>query len=267
MSGGTLERKLSRFLLSYRTTPNTSTGAIPAEMLVKRKLQTNLDRLMPSTSTTVLLSQDHLKFHHDRTAKMQMFHKARRFLPRTLTVAPDGWLAGHVLEGIDALSFLIKLRDGWVIRRHQDLMRARLCSSEPMSPTPVNNPRPEQIESRLQPQLGTAPRIPIPTPDTVIPENPPVQKSTVAKSTPPRRSALEIRAPERFSPAKSLYLKQGLKNKWGRGDVMYEKLGSYSLWGSTGNFRRWALKASLKWINRGYDAHKYFLLIILQVIL
>ena len=43
-----------------------------------------------------------------------------------------------------------------------------------MSPTPVNNLGPEQIELRLQPQLDTEPRVPIHTPDTVILENPPV---------------------------------------------------------------------------------------------
>ena len=56
MSGGTLETKLSRFLLSYRTTPYATTGVTSAELLMKRKLQTNLDKLKPSTSTTVLLS-------------------------------------------------------------------------------------------------------------------------------------------------------------------------------------------------------------------
>ena len=56
---GTLETKLSWFLLSYRTTPYTTTGITPAELLMKRKLQTNLDWLRSSTSTTVLLRQDH----------------------------------------------------------------------------------------------------------------------------------------------------------------------------------------------------------------
>ena len=56
MSGGTLETKLLWFLLSYRITPHTTTGVTPAELLMKRKLQTNLDRLRPSTSTTLLLS-------------------------------------------------------------------------------------------------------------------------------------------------------------------------------------------------------------------
>ena len=56
MSDGTLETKLSRFQLFYRTTPYTTNGVTPAELLIKRKLQINLDRLRPSTSTTILLS-------------------------------------------------------------------------------------------------------------------------------------------------------------------------------------------------------------------
>ena len=59
MLDGTLETKPSRFLLSYKTTPHTTTGVTPAERLMERKLQTNLDRLRPSTLTTVLLSHDH----------------------------------------------------------------------------------------------------------------------------------------------------------------------------------------------------------------
>ena len=177
MSGETLETKLSWFLLSYRTTPHTTTE----ELLMKRKLQTNLDRLRRYTFTTVLLSQDHQNIHHDRTAKMWIFHKGQEVFAQNFNNSPE-WLAGHLLEGIDALSFLIRLQDGRVIQ--QDYMRAHLCSSELMSLTPVNNPGPEQIESRLPPQLNTAPQVPIHTPDIVMPENPPVQKSTFAMSTP-----------------------------------------------------------------------------------
>ena len=75
-------------------------------------------------------------------------------------------------------------------------MRAHLYSSESLSPTRVNNPGPEQIESRLPPQLDTAPLVPIHTPDTVMPENLPVQKSTVAMSTPLRQSSREVQVPQ-----------------------------------------------------------------------
>ena len=86
MSGGTLERKLSTVpTLLQDNTPyhNWSYTCRTAD----KKLQTSLDRLRPSTSTTVLLSQD-TKFYHDRR---RCFTKARRFLPRILTVASNGW--------------------------------------------------------------------------------------------------------------------------------------------------------------------------------
>ena len=76
-------------------------------------------------------------------------------------------------------------------------MRARLCSSEPKLPTPKLS-QTEQIESKL-PQQNTALQLPIHSADTAMPENSPVQKSTIAMSTPPRRPAREIRVSERFS--------------------------------------------------------------------
>ena len=212
MSGGTLETKLSRFLQSYRKTPHTTTGVTPVELLIKRNLQTNLHRLRPSTSTIELLCQDHQKFHHDRTAKMRMFHKGQEVFVHNFNRSP-GWLVGHFLEGIDALSFLIKLQDGQIIRSHQEHMRAHLCSSEPMSPTLVNNPEPEQIESRLLPQPDPPRRSNAresSIPESIISMSPPPRQSsreikvlqlTVTMSTPPRRSAREIRVSERFSPA------------------------------------------------------------------
>ena len=63
MSDRTLETKLSRFLLSYKTALYTTTEITPAELL-KKEVTENLDRLRLSTSTTVLLGQDHQKFHH-----------------------------------------------------------------------------------------------------------------------------------------------------------------------------------------------------------
>ena len=91
------ETKLSGFY-SPRA-PHTTTGVTPVELLMKRKLQTNLDRLRLFTYTTVLLSQDHQKFHHDRTAKMRMFHKGQEVFAQNFNSGP-WWLAGNVLMPI-----------------------------------------------------------------------------------------------------------------------------------------------------------------------
>ena len=148
-----------------------------------------ISMMMMMTSTTVLFSQNQ-KFHHDRTAKM-----SQEVFTQNFNSSP-GWLIRYVLEGIDALSFVIKLQDGRVIQCDQTHMRACFYFSEPMSPTPVNYPGLEKIESRLLPQLDTALQVPIHTPDEIMPENPPVQKSTVAMSTPLRQSSWEVEVPQ-----------------------------------------------------------------------
>ena len=43
-----IHTKLSRFLMSYRTTPNTTTGVTPSELFLGRKVKTRLDILRPS---------------------------------------------------------------------------------------------------------------------------------------------------------------------------------------------------------------------------
>ena len=43
MEDGSVQTKLSRFLLSYRTTPHSTSGVEPAELPMKRKLRTHLD--------------------------------------------------------------------------------------------------------------------------------------------------------------------------------------------------------------------------------
>jgi hypothetical protein len=47
---GMAAEKLARFLLSYWTTPHTATGCIPAELLMGRRICTQLDMLHPDLS-------------------------------------------------------------------------------------------------------------------------------------------------------------------------------------------------------------------------
>ena len=46
--GNSVQERLSKFLLTYRITPHTSTGVSPAQLLMKRRLRSRLDRLSPT---------------------------------------------------------------------------------------------------------------------------------------------------------------------------------------------------------------------------
>ena len=54
---GTVHTKLSRFLLAYRSTPQTTTGVTPAELLFNRRPRTRLDLIRPDVRQRVEAQQ------------------------------------------------------------------------------------------------------------------------------------------------------------------------------------------------------------------
>ena len=65
---GTLNLKLSRFLLVHRNTPSSTTGVSPAELFMKRLLRSRLDLLRPSVKGRVQGRQAEQKRQHDAIA-------------------------------------------------------------------------------------------------------------------------------------------------------------------------------------------------------
>ena len=51
---GPLQTRVSRFLFNYHTTPHTTTGATPAELLMGRRLRTHLDLSLSIIRATFL---------------------------------------------------------------------------------------------------------------------------------------------------------------------------------------------------------------------
>ena len=64
---GSLETRISRFLFKYRTTPHTTTGVSPAELLMGRQLRSHLSLLHPDLTIhdRVTNRQQNQKDNHD----------------------------------------------------------------------------------------------------------------------------------------------------------------------------------------------------------
>ena len=71
MEKGDVQTKLSRFLLCYRNTPNSTTGLTPAELFLKRKVRTRLDLLRPNVAERVSQKQASAKLNSDKKGQSQ----------------------------------------------------------------------------------------------------------------------------------------------------------------------------------------------------
>ena len=69
MEEGNMQEKLSCFLLKYHTTPHSTTGIPPPELLMKRRLRTRLDLMLPNNANVVRWKQGNQKEAHNYQAK------------------------------------------------------------------------------------------------------------------------------------------------------------------------------------------------------
>ena len=97
MEEGTTQDNLLRFLLKYKTTPHTDTWATPAELLMKRKLRTKLDLIVPNTASLVRQKLEHQKQTHDHHAKHRDFEISDPAFIKDFSY-PKSWQKGVVVQ-------------------------------------------------------------------------------------------------------------------------------------------------------------------------
>ena len=161
---GSLETMISRFLFKYQTTPHTTTGISPAELLMGRQLCSHLSLLHPdfSLQNRVTNKQQNQKCHHDAYASKHHFTIGDTVFVRDF---PSGknWLPGTLTQSKGPLSFLIKLDDGRVIRHHIEHIRERLAMVSSPYPTSCDDwdeyfPSNSNTSPELTKQSNTEPR-------------------------------------------------------------------------------------------------------------
>nr|VZI39803.1 unnamed protein product [Spirometra erinaceieuropaei] len=117
-----LATKLSRFLFSYRITPNDSTGASPAELMFKRQLRTRLDLLNPSTQDRLIAKQTKMKERYDVSTRPRVVAPNESVYTRL--EHETNWCPAVVRKSEGQIVEL-ELEGGRIVRRHLDQVRSR----------------------------------------------------------------------------------------------------------------------------------------------
>lgn len=128
MTSPDLNIRLQRFLLSYRNTPQKSTGRPPAELMCGRRLRTRLDLLKPDVRARMDAANFRQQRDHDKSS-----------VPRSFMAGDPVWVMNHhgygqqpgeVIRRTGALSYVV-LINGLRCRKHADQLRFRCTTKKP----------------------------------------------------------------------------------------------------------------------------------------
>ena len=133
MSEGALSDRVARFLLQYRNTPHLTTGMIPAELLMGRKLRSRLDLVRPSLDERVQDKQEQQHHQHNCHARHRTFVEGERVYVKNHR-SGDSWLPGEIDKATGPVSYMVRMAGGNTIRCHQDHIQSRIAE-EPQSST------------------------------------------------------------------------------------------------------------------------------------
>ena len=93
---GSLDTKLSWFLLSYRTTPQATTGKTPGKLLMNRELKSRLDLVNPLSQNMTRIRVEHKqlaqKKQHDSQAPLRKFQVNDPVFVKISHTVPSGYL-------------------------------------------------------------------------------------------------------------------------------------------------------------------------------
>ena len=81
-SNTNLSQQVRNFLLSYHSTPHSTTGCTPSTLFLQREVRTRLSLVKPDTARLVATNQSKMKTYHDQHAKNREFNPRQSVLVR-----------------------------------------------------------------------------------------------------------------------------------------------------------------------------------------
>ena len=132
--GKILQHQLASFLLSYRTSPHTTTNVEPCTLFLRRLVHT---LMKPDLAAHVAEKKAAQKKAHDGGRKGRELVVGESVIARSYSVG-EKWLSGTIAEKLGPLSYSVKMDNGLLWRRHIDQLlevsKPRGAQTEPRVP-------------------------------------------------------------------------------------------------------------------------------------
>lgn len=199
--GLTLAHRVENFLLTYRTTPHSTTSTPPCELLMGRSLRTRWDLMKPDIRESVNRRQAKQKERHDQHARPRLLYTGQSVMAKNFRSGED-WVPGVIVQQLGPLTYLVDVSEGRIWKRHVDHLK-EYNVQRPMS---VRGPEVDMdtdysYNSPTLPAVSSTPadntpRVPTP-PSTLPPEIPTETTPTNTAENPPTAITASPRYPTR----------------------------------------------------------------------
>ena len=143
--GGQWDVCLANWLFHQRIAPHSTTGVPPAELMLGRRLRSKLDLLRPNIRTTVVRRQVAQKENHDGKRWLRTFDIDDEVYAQNFALGRP-WLPGVICAVDGPVSYVVRLEDGRIWRRHIDQIRTRRRGS-----VEHDLPPPDEVERDFSP--------------------------------------------------------------------------------------------------------------------
>ena len=192
-----MKQRLANFLFRYRTTPRSTTGVTPAELMVKRRLRTKLSLIKPNLAQVVENQQQKQKMYKDLKCKRErsfVRNDSVRVRNSRANSKTDKWIPGTVIKVCGPRTYAV--RTGHKTRYvHTDHM-IRAHDNVPDDGSEPDVMMPESSGQNIN-DVNVNPLNSTSEPHVDLPENEDIVVSPLVVSSPPTvlRRSQRIRKP------------------------------------------------------------------------
>ena len=116
-----LDHKLQNFLLTYRSTPHSTTNVAPADLFLGRSIRTRL-HLLKDLRELVEAQQAKQKDHHDVHTRLASFQLNQDVMVKNRRAGPN-WISGSIVQQVAPVTYLVKVGEGSVWKCHADQLK------------------------------------------------------------------------------------------------------------------------------------------------
>lgn len=135
MNNDNVNLALSKFLLAYRNSVHSTTNETPAKLMFNRPLRTKLDLIRPNIHSHVTDKQNKQIVNYGGS-KTRVLYEGQPVIVRDYR-GRNKWIEGVIIKTLSAVSYLVRLKNDAIWKRHIDQIIG--LNSESITPSPDVN--------------------------------------------------------------------------------------------------------------------------------